>query len=68
MGSTTTVTPLGFGADDLAARFLIVWTESQPGSEVFDGAPLAHVGANFRQDDLHRGNIQPIDLHQINAS
>ncbi len=51
---------LGTASQHLAARDVVVWGEGEPGGEMFNGRPGAHIDPGFANDLLNRQDIQPI--------
>lgn len=61
----STVSGQGAALLDLAARDLVVRSQPEPGGEVFDRRPFAHVGADLGQDVLNGRCPQAIDGSQV---
>ena len=58
---------LGFGSDDFAAGLVVVGADAEPGGEVLDGGPGAHIDAGFGEDFVDGEGVEARDLGEVDA-
>ena len=57
----------GLAAQHLAPRDVVVGCQAQPRGKLLLGGPLAHIRADFRQEDLGTAGLQALHGRQIKA-